>query len=190
MTVVDSSNEAKIRLRRAPSRTQQKDREMKRFPDDISTNRGKARPCRGSVRARMLHLRAMGFFGLAIMTASFGWSLNALAVETQSGNDHWINTWTAGPMPPWAGPIPAGFFDQTVRQVVRISLGGEKVRVRLSNEFGFKPVEVGAAHVAVAGAGGAIQADTDRTLTTTSHRIKGQSLSEPRALTYVGWNRR
>jgi hypothetical protein len=138
---------------------------MKRFPDDISTNRGKARPCRGSVRARMLHLRAMGFFGLAIMTASFGWSLNALAVETQSGNDHWINTWTAGPMPPWAGPIPAGFFDQTVRQVVRISLGGEKVRVRLSNEFGFKPVEVGAAHVAVAGAGGAIQADTDRTLT-------------------------
>jgi hypothetical protein len=45
-------------------------------------------------------------------------------------------------MPPWAGPIPAGFFDQTVRQVVRISLGGERVRVRLSNEFGFRPVEV------------------------------------------------
>jgi hypothetical protein len=60
-------------------------------------------------------------------------------------------------MPPWAGPIPAGFFDQTVRQIVRISLGWEKVRVRLSNEFGFRPVEVGATHVAVAGAGGAIQ---------------------------------
>jgi len=35
-------------------------------------------------------------------------------------------------MPPWAGgPLPVGFFDQTVRQVVRISLGGDKVRVRL-----------------------------------------------------------
>ena len=41
-------------------------------------------------------------------------------------------------------------------KVVRISLGGEKVRVRLSNEFGFRPVEVGAAHVAVAGDAGAI----------------------------------
>ena len=48
-------------------------------------------------------------------------------------------------MPPWAGPIPAGFFDQTVRQIVRISLGGERMRVRLSNEFGFRPVEVAAA---------------------------------------------
>ena len=37
--------------------------------------------------------------------------------------------------------------------------------MRLSNEFGFKPVEVEAAHVAVAGASGAIQTDTDRTLT-------------------------
>ena len=114
----------------SPSRTQQKDREMKCFPDDVSTDHGKVKPCRGSVRARMLHLRAMSFFWLAVMTTSW-WTLNALAVETQSGNDHWINTWTAGPMPPWAGPIPAGFFDQTVRQVVRISLGGERVRVRL-----------------------------------------------------------
>ena len=114
----------------------------------------------------MLHLRAVVFFWLAVMTASFGWSLNALAAETQSGNDHWINTWTAGPMPPWAGgPLPVGFFDQTVRQVVRISLGGDKVRVRLSNEFGFRPVEVGAAHLALAAAAGAIQADTDRALT-------------------------
>src|SRR6202035_5140599 len=69
----------------------------------------------------MLHLRAVVFFWLAVMTASFGWSLNALAAETQSGNDHWINTWTAGPMPPWAGgPLPVGFFNQTVRQVVRL----------------------------------------------------------------------
>jgi hypothetical protein len=60
-------------------------------------------------------------------------------------------------MPPWAGgPLPVGFFDQTVRQVVRISLGGDKVRVRLSYEVGFRPVEVGAAHLALAAAAGAI----------------------------------
>jgi lysophospholipase L1-like esterase len=137
--------------------------QMKSFPHDISIDRRTPEPCGCSVRAIMVCFRALGLFGLALMTA--GWSLSAIAAETQNGNDHWINTWTAGPMPPWAGPIPAGFFDQTVRQIVRISLGGEKVRVRLSNEFGFRPVEVGAAHVAVAGAGGAIQADTDRALT-------------------------
>jgi hypothetical protein len=37
--------------------------------------------------------------------------------------------------------------------------------VRLSNEFGLRPVEVGAAHLALAGAGGMIQTDTDRELT-------------------------
>ena len=97
---------------------------------------------------------------MALMTASL--SLNAVSAERNNG--HWINTWTAGPMPPWAGPIPAGFYDQTVRQVVRISLGGERVRVRLSNEFGSRPVEVAAAHVAIAGATGSIQTDTDRAL--------------------------
>ena len=44
-------------------RAQQKDREMKRSPDDVSTEHGKAEPSRGSIRARMFHLRAVVFFG-------------------------------------------------------------------------------------------------------------------------------
>jgi hypothetical protein len=138
---------------------------MKRSPNDVSYHR-KAESSRDSLQARMLYLRAVGLFALAFITASFGRSLNAVAAETQNSNTHWISTWTAGPMPPWAGgPLPVGFFDQTLRQIVRISLGGDKVRVRLSNEFGFRPVEVGAAHLAVAGVAGAIQVDTDRAIT-------------------------
>jgi lysophospholipase L1-like esterase len=145
--------------------TPERQLEMKRSLDDISTDHGRSEPRRGSLRASIHYLRAQGLLGLVVMIC-FGWSLYAPAAETQSGNDHWINTWTAGPMPPWAGgPLPIGFFDQTVRQVVRISLGGDKVRVRLSNEFGLRPVEVGAAHLALAGAGGMIQTDTDRELT-------------------------
>jgi lysophospholipase L1-like esterase len=140
-----------------------RNRQVKTSPDNFAIDRRKAELCGCGLRSTMVYLRQIAFFGFAFMTVI--WSLNAIAAETRNSNDHWINTWTAGPMPPWAGPIPAGFFDQTVRQVVRISLGGDKVRVRLSNEFGFRPVEVGAAHVAVAGDVGAIQADTDRTLT-------------------------
>jgi lysophospholipase L1-like esterase len=135
---------------------------VKRSSDTISIDRRKAE-LRGYDLLAMAYLRRIGFLGLALMTTS--WCLNPVSAQTPRSNDHWINTWTAGPMPPWAGPIPAGFFDQTVRQVVRISLGGQRVRVRLSNEFGFRPVEVEAAHIAVAGATGSIQTDTDRALT-------------------------
>ena len=39
--------------------------------------------------------------------------------------------------------------NQTIRQVVRVSVGGERLRVVLSNAFGTAPVEIGAAHVAL-----------------------------------------
>jgi lysophospholipase L1-like esterase len=53
--------------------------------------------------------------------------------------------------PPGAGrggfPAPVTVSNQTIRQVVRVSVGGNRVRVVLSNAFGTAPVEIGAAHV-------------------------------------------
>ena len=60
-------------------------------------------------------------------------------VGAQAQPGGWISTWTASQQPP-RGVMPASFSNQTVRQVVRVSLGGSKVRIRLSNEFGTKPV--------------------------------------------------
>jgi hypothetical protein len=39
--------------------------------------------------------------------------------------------------------------NQTIRQVVRVSAGGDRLRVVLSNAFGTAPIEIGAAHVAL-----------------------------------------
>ncbi len=39
------------------------------------------------------------------------------------------------------------FENQTLRQIVHTSLGGNKVRVRLSNAYGKQPVMIGAAHI-------------------------------------------
>ena len=61
--------------------------------------------------------------------------------------------------------MPASFTNQTVRQIVRVSIGGSKVRIRLSNEFGTKPVLIGAASVGLAGEGSDIQAGGPRPLT-------------------------
>ena len=49
----------------------------------------------------------------------------------------------AGPRPGF--PPPATVTNQTIRQIVHTSIGGDRVRVVLSNAFGTTPLEVGAA---------------------------------------------
>jgi lysophospholipase L1-like esterase len=55
--------------------------------------------------------------------------------------------------------------NQTLRQIVRVSLGGRRARVVVSNAFGTVPVTVGGAHLALRGAGPAIVPGSARALT-------------------------
>jgi lysophospholipase L1-like esterase len=56
-------------------------------------------------------------------------------------------------------------MNQTIRQIVRTSIGGTRVRVVLSNAFGTAPIEVGAAHVALRDKDAAIVAASAKPLT-------------------------
>jgi lysophospholipase L1-like esterase len=79
--------------------------------------------------------------------------------------DRWVGTWGAGPGGP---PLPANtqtFTDQTVRLIVHTSIGGTRVRIRLSNEMGSTPLRIGGAHIALRAGGADIQPGTDRPLT-------------------------
>jgi lysophospholipase L1-like esterase len=80
----------------------------------------------------------------------------------------WTASWGAAPLPPTpaTGPFPATptFSDQTIRQTVRLSTGGSRIRIRFTNEYGTKPLLIGAAHVALADAKGAVAPGTDRAL--------------------------
>jgi lysophospholipase L1-like esterase len=91
------------------------------------------------------------------------------AMSNQVDAATWVGTWGAAPLPPSAaaGPFPAtpGYSNQTIRQVVRISAGGSHVRVRFTNEYGTKPLAIGAARIALADDKGNIQAGTDKALT-------------------------
>ena len=82
------------------------------------------------------------------------------------GGDNWVGTWAASPQIqiPGTTPIalPAG---TTVRQIVRTSIGGSQVRVRLSNEIGTQPLVVGSARIALRSTGSGIVAGSDRPLT-------------------------
>jgi lysophospholipase L1-like esterase len=65
-------------------------------------------------------------------------------------------------------PIPptlAGLNNQTVRMIVRSSIGGSRVRIRVSNAVGGGSVALGAAHIAIRSKDSAIVRATDRALT-------------------------
>ncbi|WP_246541938.1 SGNH/GDSL hydrolase family protein [Collimonas antrihumi] len=100
------------------------------------------------------------------------------AAETGRAAPHWSASWTASPQPAWedgfALPtnIPATLSNQTVRQIVRLSIGGKRARVVLSNEYGTTPLTIGAAHIAraaLSGNGSEIVAGSDRVLTFGGH---------------------
>ena len=102
----------------------------------------------------------------------------SVALAQNSGAENWVTTWTTAqqlvaptgpPRParqkgPEASNLTASFADQTVRMVAHVSVGGRRVRIELSNMMGAQPLEIGAAHLAVAKAGGEIADGTDRLL--------------------------
>ena len=68
--------------------------------------------------------------------------------------------------PPFPGlPPPPVFENQTVRMVVRMTIGGQQIRLRFSNAFGTSPLEIGSAHVALTAHNAAIVAHTDQAIT-------------------------
>ena len=80
------------------------------------------------------------------LAVAFSFALPAHAAAQQ---DHWVGTWATAP---FAAPNKDGGLgsqDVTLRQIVHTSLGGSRVRIVLSNEFGTDPLTIGAAHVAL-----------------------------------------
>ena len=94
-------------------------------------------------------------------------SLGAKA-ETTKSNGHWVSAWSAAVHAPLPFPdLPASpvIENQTIRMVVRPTLGGERLRIRFSNGFGTAAVVIGAAHVALLSKGAQIIPESDRVLT-------------------------
>lgn len=119
--------------------------------------------------------------------------LSVLAVasaDAASARDRWVSGWgtaqqlapmpappplprTEGdarpaPPPPPPSPIPptpASLNDQTVRMVVRPTIGGSLLRVQFSNASGGEPMTIGRARIAKSVGQGGIAAGSDRAIT-------------------------
>jgi lysophospholipase L1-like esterase len=115
-----------------------------------------------------------GFGGPAVAPQCFG---RPPQVEAVSGSGSAANQPPAGAFGgPGGGrgqggggrggaPTPLNFNNQTLRQVVHTSIGGERVRIVLSNAFGTAPLAIGGAHVALRDKDAAIITKSDHLVT-------------------------
>ena len=111
-------------------------------------------------------------FASILRHGAFALTLAATAAGSTAGPaaTYWSPSWMASTQPVWGGDfvLPAGlpfqFNRQTVRQVARLSIGGSRLRVVISNEGGTAPLYIGAARVGRHGEGSAVVEGSDRAL--------------------------
>ncbi|AEN74547.1 lipolytic protein G-D-S-L family [Rhodothermus marinus SG0.5JP17-172] len=91
--------------------------------------------------------------------------------DASAPEEVWVGTWATAPqlVEPHNMPPPPGLAGNTLRQIVHVSLGGDRLRVRFSNEYGKTPMVLQAVHLADAREGSAIDPATDRVLTFGGH---------------------
>lgn len=134
--------------------------------------------------------RAAASAAQARAVAAAGAPITAPRTPVQSG--HWLASWAASPQGPTAGNLSArGFRNQTLRQVVFLSGGGTMVRIRLTNTFGARPLDVGRASVALQSVGARLKAGSVRGLTFAGQRSVlvppgAEVLSDPVRLDVAG----
>jgi hypothetical protein len=118
------------------------------------------------VRIHRLLILSVALIGCATTTSNV-----ASAPSGGGGSSRWLATWTASasdaPRRPPRDSVDRtpSFADATLRLVVRTSIGGDAVRIKISNEYGDRPLLIDAARIAVRDTGSAIDASTDRALT-------------------------
>lgn len=102
-------------------------------------------------------------------------------------------SWTAAlqdataTLPGGTAPAAPSFENQTIRQVVRLSLGGDTLRIKVSNLFGKAAVTYSGVRVARSNGGSTIETGSDRAVTfggqgSVSLAPGAQSFSDPVAL--------
>jgi lysophospholipase L1-like esterase len=86
--------------------------------------------------------------------------------DVSNSDEIWVGTWSTAPqlVEPQNNPPAPGLSQNTLRQIIRISLGGDSLRVRFSNEFSESQVTMNAVRIALSAGGGAIDTTTNKEL--------------------------
>jgi len=91
----------------------------------------------------------------------------ALADNNSDEGSCWVGTWASSPQLADSKDVPAKFTSTssvTLRQVVRVSTGGERMRIRFSNAFGKTPLVLSGVRVAMSEGASTVKSDTAKDL--------------------------
>ena len=93
-----------------------------------------------------------------------------LTVGIALAGGHWVGTWGTAPqlVEPHNNPPAPGLSNNSLREIVQVSIGGKTVRLKLTNEFSQQPTEIKAIELAVAKtAGSSYEIDEKTTVSLT-----------------------
>jgi lysophospholipase L1-like esterase len=107
-------------------------------------------------------LKRQTFFAVPLVCIAL-----TLSVFAKDKSPHWVGTWATAPqaVEPNSVPPPPGFADSTLRQIIHVSIGGHRIRVRFSNAYGTTGLTIPSAHIALSAGDGKIRPESDKALT-------------------------
>jgi len=97
-----------------------------------------------------MHMKPSALVALSLAAAVHG---PAAADAVLPAHEHWITSWYAAPQPAWDGRfllpmnVPTSLNKQSLRETVRLSAGGQRIRLVFSNRYGREPVRLGEVQV-------------------------------------------
>src|SRR5215472_12781942 len=100
------------------------------------------------------------------VSLTVAWLLVAVPTTLGQAPPRWVGSWAASQQLV-EGNIALSDGDLTLRQVVHVSIGGDRIRVHVSNRFGATPLQLSSVHVAkaISPASPAIVVASDQSLT-------------------------
>jgi lysophospholipase L1-like esterase len=117
---------------------------------------------------------AVGISAAVALAAAFAFPAPGVASECGSRDAacKWVATWAASPMAAAPAKLAApddfsaaGFDDQTIRDIVWTSAGGQATRISLSNQFGARPITFSEADVGLSAGGALVVPGTNHRVT-------------------------
>jgi lysophospholipase L1-like esterase len=100
-----------------------------------------------------MHLYKHAIVTMALALGLGGDALADAPADQPAVPTRWVTSWYAAPQPGWdAGfvlpmNVPAWLAHQTVRETLRLSAGGQRIRLVLSNRYGLQPLQVGGVRI-------------------------------------------
>src|SRR6185503_8510207 len=127
--------------------------------------------------AAMASIRFLISLGRSLACAGV-FALTSAAALAHDDAKAFIASWSIGHINPLAANV-AHYNNQTLREVVRISAGGEFVRVRIANTFGTDTLVIGEARIALSASAAAIVPGSSRVLTFSGQRSVNVTAGAP-----------